>query len=260
MENPYKVFLDSYFDKLLGFRHSTSRVNKVLTRDVEAYLPDGARFYSGSALVISDWTGPTDNGWEINFHTGIFKETLKEFYPIEIKKIISRECCLMFAQSFEALESFLKDLVFYKVSSSAEFEQFVLIKTKKNGQTLTRDKMPSGDNLFDCIKKLGGDTYKTSSIQNNLNFRFKELWTILSITRHAITHSQSVVKKSEIECSDYHFAVFEKLFDFENKDDKLEIQLDFKKFERLIKKLSEFGFQVFKFASIEDNFEWRVDK
>lgn len=260
MKNPYKFFLDDYFDKLSGFRHSTNRVNKVLTKDVEIYLPDGARFYSGSSLVISDWTSPTDNGWEINFHTGIFKETVKEGYPAEVKRIISRECCLMYAQSFEALESLLKDLIFHKACISTDLEQFVLSKKKKES-SLTRDSIPGGCNLFDIFKKFGGRTYKTFSEANNENFRFKELWKILSETRHAITHSQSILKASELKSTDYHFAIFKSLFDYENKEeDKIEIQLDSNKFEKLIKKLSEFGFQAFKIACIEDGLDWSVYK
>jgi len=260
MKNPYKTFLDDYFDKLLGFRHSTNRVNKVLAKDVEIYLPDGAQFYSGSALVISDWTGPTDNGWEINFHTGIFKETVKEMYPAEIKRIISRECCLMYAQSFEALESLLKNLIFDKACRSSELERFILAKRKK-GLTLTREKMPGGDDLFDIFKKFGGETYKAFSETNNEKVKFRELWTILSLTRHAITHSQSILRTSELKPTEYHFAIFEYLFDFETKDEnRIEIQLDSKKFERLIKKLSEFGFQSFKIACIEDGLDWSVYK
>jgi hypothetical protein len=232
----------------------------VLTKDIEIYLPDGAKFYSESALVISDWTGPKDNGWEINFHTGIFKKTVKEMYPADINRIISRECCLMYAQSFEALESLLKNLIFDKACRSTELEQFILAK-KSNGLTLTRDKIPGGDHLFDIFKKFGGQTYKSFSETNNDNFKFKELWTILSLTRHAITHSQSILKTSELKRTDYHFAIFEYLFDYETKDEnRIEIQLDFKKFERIIKKLSEFGFQSFKIACIEDGLDWSVYK
>jgi hypothetical protein len=260
MKNPYKIFLDEYFDKLLGYRHSTNRVNNVLMKDVEIYLPDGAQYYSGSALVISDWTGPTDNGWEINFHTGIFKETVKEMYPAEIKRIISRECCLMYSQSFEALETLLKNLIFDKACRSTELEQVILAK-KKNGLTLTRDKMPSGNLLFDIFKKFGGGTYKTFSETNNEKVKFKELWTVLSLTRHAIIHSQSILKTSELKLTQYHFAIFKYLFDYETKDEnRIEIQLDLKKFERIIKKLSEFGFQSFKIACIEDGLDWSVYK
>lgn len=250
--------MDEYFDRLLGFRHATNRVNKVLLKDVEVYLPEGAQFYSGSALVISDWTGQTDNGWEINFHTGIFKETVKEDYPAEVKRIISRQCCLIYSQAFEALESFLKNVLFYKACQSKIVEQLIVSKLKESVD-FKRDTMPGGDMLFELFKKLGGGTYTKFSANNNVGFKFKELWTIFSVTRHAITHSHSILAMSKVNLTDYHFAVFKNLFDYETKDEnKIEIQLDFKKFERLIKKLSEFGFQAFKVISIEEALDWRV--
>lgn len=258
MENPYKIFLNDYFNKLLGFRHSINRVNTVLAKDVENYLPAETQFYSGAALIISDWTLPTKNGWEKNFHTGIFKETVKEAYPNEVKRIISHECCLMYSQSFEALESLLKNIIFIKALKSEEIEQIIL-KKMKSGISLTREKMPSGDSLFDIFIKCGGETYKSFSMINNMNFMFRALWTTLSVTRHAITHSQSFLKMAKVKTTDHHFAIFNSLFKYETKEqDKIEIKLDYKMFESLIKKLSEFGFQAFKIASIEDGIDWNL--
>ena len=118
--------------------------------------------------------------------------------------------------------------------------------------------MPSGDNLFQVLKKAGGETFKIFTLNNNLGIKFKELWTILSEVRHAITHKESTIELTSINKSDHHFNIFNYLFNSKKiSDDKVLIELDFKKFEKLIKRFSEFAFQVYKLISIEENLEWK---
>lgn len=260
MTNPYKTYLDEFFAALLDYRHATNRLNKVLENDVLAYASEGAQLHLGSALVISDWTGPTDNGWVVNFHTGIFKETVKKNYALEVNKIISRECCLMYAQSFEALEKYIKDCLFNKADRTEEFRKYI-ISLNKPGYQLTRETMPSGDNLFGSFKKAGGQAYTKASGENNPNIRFKELWKVLSEVRHAITHSRSIISASKINCSSHHSDIFNFLFNSSVIDNELLlVELDYHKFESLIKKLSEFAFQVLKILSTEEGIEWTVYK
>ena len=259
MNNQYKEYLDSYFSTLLDFRHSTNRLNKILKKDVEIYTKKDATFHSGSALIISDWSGPTDNGWELNFHTGIRKETNKENYEIEYKRILSRECCLMYAQSFEALEKFIKDCLFNQQLRNNELNEYIITLLRKEDSLVTRELMPGGEKLFKILKKAGGKTFQKHSKQNNKNIKFKELWTVLSESRHSITHSSSRIKKNKLNKSEHHFAIFNSLFnssDLEN--EYLLIELDYKKLDKLIKNLSEFAFQILKILSTEDKIEWKV--
>ena len=109
MANPYKEYLNKFFQSLLYYRHINDRINKVFKKEIEIYREDEAIIHFASALVISDWIGPTDNGWEINFATGIFAETEKDNYETEIERIFSRQLCLLYAQSFEAFEKYVKD-------------------------------------------------------------------------------------------------------------------------------------------------------
>jgi len=64
MKNPYKIYLDNFFETINDLKHTTNRINKVLLKDVERYTKKEANFLSGTALIIGDWTGPTDNGWK----------------------------------------------------------------------------------------------------------------------------------------------------------------------------------------------------
>lgn len=258
MNNQYKTYLETFFTTLLGYRHSTRRLNTILINDAKIYSKKDASYRSGSTLVISDWSGLTDKGWEINFNTRITKQTLKSEYAQEIRDIISRECCLIYAQSFEALERLLKDSLFFKSTSNSDLQKYLLSQLKKDN-TLTREKMPGGDNLFKGLMLSRGNAFEVNSKGKNLNIRYSELWRVLSEARHSIVHSNSVLKFSKINRSKHHLAVFELLFNYSRiDDDYISIQLEYPKFERLIKRLSEFAFQVFKSLCIEENIEWNV--
>ncbi|MCP2042222.1 hypothetical protein [Pontibacter sp. HSC-36F09] len=218
----------------------------VIKRDAELITDKDIKFISGSALIISDWTEPTDNGWEINFHTGVTRTTLKENYGVEINRIISSECCLAYAQAFEALEKYLKDCAYYKLKNDISFMEMI-----KCEESIAREMMPGGDQLFKWITKACGTSFQESSRKNNKNIKFKQFWSVLSEVRHAITHSSSNVKISKIKKSSYHFAVFEHLFSYTVIDDKTyHVELDYKRLERVIKYVAEFGYQIYKCFSL----------
>lgn len=262
MENPYKNILNDLFSTLLDYRHSTDRLNKVLKKDVKVYTKEGALLNSSSALAISDWSGLSDNGWEINFYTGAFTQTSKDSYEIEINKLLSREFCLMYAQSFEAFEKFLKDCLFSKANRDKKIKDYIITKIlKKNNTEFERNIMPGGDKLFKILKKSGGKTFIKLSSENNLNLSFSELWTILSESRHVITHSKSYIKKQKINLSKHHSDIFNILFNSTEMDNELLlINLNYSKFDKLLKRLSEYAFQIFKILSTEEGIKWDIYK
>ncbi|SFN69616.1 hypothetical protein [Salegentibacter flavus] len=240
MKNPYENPLIQLFQKIVELRHSSNRINSVLRKDVEKYTKEEASFFSGSSLIISDWTGNTDNGWELNFHTGVSIKTEKENYAKEVDKIVSRECCLAFAQSFEALETFLKDCV---------YQNFLI-----HISPIEREEIQGGDNLFKLVKKACGENFIKSSKTNNKNLHFKQFWSTVSESRHAIVHSSCRIKIKKIKKSADHFATFEYLFDYEKlEDETLLIKLDYKQLDKVQKHLSEFAYQVYKILSKEES-------
>jgi len=258
MTNPYKKYLDQFFEKLLYFRHISGRINNVFEKDIQNYTSEQAKIHFASGLIISDWTGPTDNNWEINFHSGVSLETTKNNYESEIRKIFSRQLCLLYAQSFESFERYLKDCLFDKLNRDNMIREYV-IQLLPNTQEppITREKMPGGDNLFKVLKKAGGKSFKEFSKENNLNIRFKELWTILSNVRHSVTHNESLINSELVNKSNHHTEIFNFLFKSSpGSEDTMYIELDYKKFERLIKRFSEFAYQVFKVLSVEEGVEF----
>ncbi len=260
MINTYKKHLYYFFEKLLYYRHINGRIDKVFQKDIKVYSSEEAIIEFISALVISDWTGPTDNGWEINFPTCHITETNKENYETEIRKFLSKQLCLLYAQSFESFERYLKNCLFERIVRDDTIKAYAisLYSKKRRPSSITRENMLRGDGLFKVLKKAGGKSFNKFSSNNNLNIKFKELWTILSEVRHSITHRESLIEKKKVNKSSHHFGIFNYLFNSKNiSDDLILIELTYGKFDNLIKRFSEFAFQIFKLLSIEENLEWK---
>jgi hypothetical protein len=255
MKNIYRNNLDTFFKTITDFKHSTNRLNKVLLNDIEKYKTEDSIYSSITGLVIGDWTGETHKGWQLPFHTGVHKVTEKENYPVEINKILLREFSLVYSQSYEALERFLKDCIYSKIINDFEFRN-------SNGfsENYTREDLKGGEFIYKLIKKAGGKRFDNYSKKNNNNFKFKEIFTVFSEVRHSITHSNAYLKVSKIPNDRY----YKKLFEFIFNKNRLEgteilIQFDIKLLNRVLIFLAEFAFQVYKILSEEDNYKWRIE-
>lgn len=256
MENEYKIFLEVFFSTLLEYKHTSRRLNKILILDYQKYTEEKASYYSGSTLLLSDWTGVTDKGWALPFHAGISRETSKEDYKNEIINVLSREFCLIYSQSYEALERYFKDCIFYKIMHDIEFSEEVRKKSNIEGE-FKRENIKGGKELYKLVKKLGKKSLLKFSKENNINIKFGELLKVLSEVRHSIVHSNSVINKSKINITRHHFEIFTFLFNYYEIDNKqIKIELDFKKLEHLLGRLVEFAFQIFKAISIEEKLSW----
>lgn len=259
MENPYKTALNIYFDRLIKLRHNVDWINMQLLNSIAEYAKlDDDQLISGSSLIISDITGPTDRGWTINFYTGHKNITMAKEYEKEIHRLISIESCYAFAQSFEGLERFFKDIVWQKTQICPSF--FDEIKGKKSGFiNNVRGDYPGGKKLFHVVKKATGEDFLSSSQTNNYNLSFSEFWCVISDVRHAITHSQSKIKKTLVFKSLTHESIFNHFFMCNEYDQNiLEILLNYDKLEKLIKSIAEFSFQIFKILSIQNDYEWAI--
>ena len=117
--------------------------------------------------------------------------------------------------------------------------------------------MPSGIDLYNSIRFATKEILKNFSEKNNQGINYKILWCVLSEVRHAITHSTSRIKKRKIQISADHFKVFNYFFNYEElNEEEILIIIDYKKFDVLIKRFSEYGFQFYKIFSISDNLKW----
>jgi hypothetical protein len=100
----------------------------------------------------------------------------------------------------------------------------------------------------------------SSSQTNNYNLSFSEFWCVLSIVRHAITHSQSIIRKALVFKSLTHKLIFNHFFIYHECDqNNIEIRLNYDKLEKLIKSIAEFSFQIFKILSIQKDYDWAMN-
>ncbi len=256
-DNSYYNDLRLFYERLIVLRHNAYFMNNMMNATLKSYSDvSPEHLISASALVISDITGVTDNGWDINFHTGISKSVFANGFNDEVARLISVECCYVLAQSFEALEKLFKNFVYEKCKLDDFFSED--IKTEKiNPQD--RVTYPGGESLLKLIRKATKENFNSYSESNNYRLKFSVFWKTISELRHAVTHSQNIIKNEKIfKSNDYtnlarHFASFNPINENES-----EILLDYKKIDRLIKSIAEFAYQVFKILSIERGFEWKI--
>lgn len=255
--NPYFQNLQQHQKDLLYYRHIGNRINDLLQNDIKKNSTQLSKIHLGSALIISDWTGPTDNGWEINFHSGVWIETPHEKYALEIERIISQQLLLLYAQSYESFERFLKDCVFQKCQHDKSIEEFMTNELKLKITNFNRKNMPSGNKLLKTLKFIGKHTFEHYSSHNNSKLDFNKLWTIFAQARHSITHTQSKISLKHINEYQIDQSTLNYLFTNERLSEvSIQLTLDYKKFDRLIKRFSEYGFQYFKIFCISDNLGW----
>lgn len=262
--NPYQQHIETFFSRIVELQHTANQITSTLRKSVISYESlKSSYFISYAALVISDWTGPTDNGWVIKYHTGKSRTIHRKDYAVEVERMISNECCYAFAQSFEALETFIKDCVFTKTQRDKDYLDYVISKSKKvvDRSTFHRTLLPGGDALFNLMKIAASPHYVKNSKRNNMNIKFKEFWTVLSEARHSVVHSSSNLELPKIKKTDYHFHLFESFFSYSHaEEEKVLIELGIEKLDKLLKAISEFSFQIFKMLSAKEALDWEILK
>ena len=239
MENPYRKYLVEFFESTNYYYHVSYRIENLLKNESKILLKGKSEFYTSNAVVISDWTGPTEDGWELPFHTNVFTTTNKDNYLQEMEKMKSRENLLNFAQGFEVFQKFAKDCII-----------------KKN-YAINRDDLKYNNLILRKLKDEGGDTFERFSLQNNNNFKLEKLYEMYVELRHSITHSNSIVEKNKIIKDHYTEKLFKIIMpEAEIKKDHIILKMNFKVFRANMKIINEFAFQIYKIFSIEEGFKY----
>ncbi len=242
MQNPYKKYLYNFFHKSNYFIHISFRFENLINKEFKDISAKESDFYSSNALVIADWTGETDNGWDLPFHTDVFTTTDSENYIIEMDKMKSRQNLINFAQSFEAFQTFLKDIIIEK------------------NDKITRKELKFNDTIFRNLKKEGGKTFINFSKSNNRKFNFEILFEMLVEIRHSITHSNGIIEKNKIIKDFYSEALFKLLFPTSIiEKNNIILVMTYNSFSIIMTTLNEFAFQIFKIFSLESHFNYTID-
>lgn len=242
MENPYKINLINLFESTNYYYHISYRIDNVLKKESKRLLQQKTEFYTSNALVIADWTGPTEDGWELPFHTNIYKTTNTDNYIEEMEKMKSRENLLNLAQGFEVFQKFLKNCIVMKNPS------------------VKKSDLKHNDKILIKLKEEGGATFEKFSSQNNNNFNFEKLFNMLLLLRHAITHSNSVIEKNKIVKDGYTEKLFKVLVpNAEFCKNEIVLHMNLHDLRSNMKILNEFAFQIYKIFSIQEglDYDWK---
>lgn len=236
MINPYRQHLETYFETLNSFKHSTQRLKTVLLRDAKVYTAEGAIYKSGTSLYITDWSSQTEN--EL-IHTGASKLTTKEQYSDEVNGLLSREYGYVFAQSYEALERFMKNCMRVKFPGLTE--------------------MKGGENLFDRVKRAAMDSFCEYRQLYPQRISLKVQFQIYGEVRHAFVHTQGVLDVGPFISSRDKLQLLKYMFPTANfSDSKVQLHFDYQSFSSSLKNLAEHGFQLYKLLSKGDNYDWQI--
>lgn len=180
MQNPYKKHLYNFFYKSNYYVHISYRFENLINKEFKNINSKQSDFYTSNALVVADWTGETDNGWDLPFHTGVFNITDNENYKKEMDRMKSRQNLINFAQNFEAFQGFLKNIIIEK------------------NEKIKRDHLRFNDKILEKLQEECGEKFVYFSSNNNRNFNFEILFNMFVKIRHSITHSSGIIEKNKI--------------------------------------------------------------
>ncbi|MCE6987503.1 hypothetical protein [Dyadobacter sp. CY323] len=263
-ENAFQPHLETFFTSINSLKTKSSHVEGLLSRSMNDYEKNYKDFpvktLSFTALIISDWSGEHPGNWVVRKHTGIIDSITLDNYRDETKKIISFHCCSTFAQCFERLSSFLKDIAIENGRIHPETLNYS-DKSTKEIKIYNRQTIPGGDAIFDIIKASSDGLLMKYSKENVFKIKFTEFWKVISVFRHSITHSSSIFPVNKIPQSIYYNTLLQYLFpNTEIHQSNIHIILEFGDLSKLVSTLAEFAFQIFKIYSIKEKMEWDIYK
>ncbi len=144
------------------------------------------------------------------------------------QEIMHNYCNFCISQSFEAFETFLKDILAYYIFSNPEFfsksEKLKDITitdyatTRIDIQKLFRKNNKYNKQIFKWLYKINNDIYKLET-QNVLNFNFVEWNVVLTEIRHSIVHSSSYFEIDKTKnWTDFQIKLLDRFFTKESKE------------------------------------------
>lgn len=284
--------LNKFFNRIAFLRGSLYHMELNITRDAKEFLenweksnlkkPSVALF---STLIISDITGPTDKGWGYNYQTSSDYIVDFENYKNKTYDLTIQFSHFIVAQSYEAFETYLKNILasFFSIRPEIGFE--IIAKYKKQDNPFTRffkmigliklrnkdskkmdwgqeiRKIPLGTNNEVLFKSLRSITKKICDfeVNNNKELDLKTWYKQYSIVRHSITHANGTLQKSRYNCIARR-DVFDNYFPSIVDEHFCKLAIDRNHAEYICKLITEYAFQIFKFLSIEVEEDWMILK
>ena len=223
----------------------------------------------GSRLVISDLTGETDNGWEINFPLPTEGYSVSsEDYMEKNQDLIQVVSTILFSQSYEALESYFKEILtlYFKNNNQIAFETIgkinCILKNQQIDWERTVKKLKTGSNNSELLNifRILSSEFLQSEKENNKDLNLAKWYNVISISRHLIIHSNSILSCDVFNGLDLDQKnILSQFFDIGSYlDGKRKIKLSSKQASELLEFICEYGFLIFKCLSKTNNLDWKI--
>ena len=222
----------------------------------------------GSRLVINDLTGEGEKGWEIfPLPTEGYRVSSMD-YVEKNQDLIQFVSLTLFSQSYEALESYFKDILtlYFMNNNQIAFETIGKIncvrKSKKIDWEITVRKLKTGSNnseLLNIFRNLSLE-FTHSEKTNNRNINLAKWYKVISISRHSTTHSNSIINSDVYNRLDHNERnILSYFFDIKMLNDRTKkITLSVNKASELLELICEYSFLIFKCLSKSNNLDWKI--
>lgn len=236
-----------------------------------------------SRLIVSDLTGPTDNGWEIHYPTKSDYIVSFENYNKKTAELTIQFSHFVVIQSYEVFESFLKDIlsgffiikpnigkrIISRYSSQKKriynFLNICRLFSNKRIENQNIDwfkevrKIRPGKNnkvLFKILRSISNDDFDFE-INNNKGINLRNWYNQFSIVRHSITHSNCLIPESIFK-NIINLKMLDKYFPSIKEDQSHRVTIDRSHAESIADIITEYAFQIFKNLSITFGNDWAI--
>lgn len=256
--NPYNLHKDKFFNRIADLLHSVSVARVLMNSAARDYAAmEGDALLALSNLIISDWTGPDDNGFAIAYHTAASSFTLSHQIEETKERIASVQGCYVYAQAVEALETLIKDCLFTKAIGNESFKTVLRKKMDINGD-FDREKISSlKGKLFKGLKAAIPDFYDKKFGNSSYSISVEELFQTFFHCRHAITHASNNLKQSHINPA--QMLQVRDMFDVQMNGDILLLVMNEVQMQHGPEKMAEAGFQIYKAFSEAEGLTWTIE-
>lgn len=275
-DNAFDEVLLTLYDRLNLLYFLIHFLDSRMTKDIEdvekqienAKASNWKGPFHGTALIITDLTGETENGWMLHGHTGRRSVEGLEFIDL-LSWIASREGALAVVQGYEAFERFLYDIAASFGSNGNREEQQTHFGVQlesaeaailQRWQSAIRRKYRRLPNhkLINKLRKVGeGLAVAEDRTKNTRRLNMIAWYKIVGEVRYAVTHNQHVIKQDRLQqFSPEERAILEADFPGEAVSEGYLIQMEKQMSKFAIQLFAEYGHAIYKSLSIATGRTW----
>jgi hypothetical protein len=278
--NPLEKPLEELFSQLnilngllFHLKGQLNTFKKSFNEMVQASGRELSSIFTGSSLAIRDLTEFPAHGWAVYYPTGKFKSRGEENIRIA-DELLERESAWTISQGYEAFETFLKDMTSHYLHRNNQEADSK--KLKKKGPSLAKQQLAPADleywrtftrlayrnnmDLIGYLRKLGPEIHDAEKYNNRVIDLF-EWYSLAGEVRHAVTHSNMIIKNERMSSWDEgKLKLLNQFFPGNSTDAGYALKICRDNAESNLVLFSEYGFAVFKSLSKAKNYYWNILK